>query len=148
MSNFRWSNIPIPQGHVIVLVVGVALHVWLPLDLFEIRWPKHVLGWPLLFMGSLLAAWAVLTIQAMDFRQPTRLIDSGPYQFSRNPMYVAWTVLYVAAAIVVNTWWLLMLLPAVIAFTHYFVIRREEKQLEQQFGEDYRQYCNRVRRYL
>lgn len=41
-----------------------------------------------------------------------------------------------------------MLLPAVIAFTHYFVIRREEQQLEKQFGEQYRQYCAQVRRYL
>ena len=148
MSSFRWSNIPIPQGHVIFLVAGVALHVWLPLKLFEMPWLKHVVGWPLLLLGSLLAAWAVVTIKAMDISKPTSIIDSGPYKFSRNPMYVAWTVLYVGTALLVNTWWLLILLPGVTAFTHYFVVGREEQKLEQKFGEEYSQYCNRVRRYL
>jgi protein-S-isoprenylcysteine O-methyltransferase Ste14 len=148
MSSFRWSNIPIPEGHVIFLVAGVALHVWLPLKLFEVPWLKHVVGWPLVLLGSHLAAWAVATIKAMDISKPTNIIESGPYKFSRNPMYVAWTMIYVGTAMLVNTWWLLILLPGVIAFTHYFVVRREEQKLEQKFGEHYRHYCNRVRRYL
>jgi protein-S-isoprenylcysteine O-methyltransferase Ste14 len=40
------------------------------------------------------------------------------------------------------------LLPILILFTHYFVIRQEERQLEKLFGEPYRQYCARVRRYF
>ena len=63
-------------------------------------------------------------------------------------MYVAWSVIYIGIAMLVNTGWLIILLPAVIAFTHYFVIRREEQQLEKQFGEQYRQYRAQVRRYL
>jgi protein-S-isoprenylcysteine O-methyltransferase Ste14 len=148
MSSFRWSNIPIPEGHVIPLVVGVALDVWLPLKIVDLLWLKHILGWPLLLLGSLLAAWAAMTFKAMDFSQPTGIIDSGPYQFSRNPMYVAWTMLYLGMAMLVNTWWLLILLPAVIAFTHYIVVHQEEQKLEQKFGEEYRKYMGRVRRYL
>jgi protein-S-isoprenylcysteine O-methyltransferase Ste14 len=41
-----------------------------------------------------------------------------------------------------------MFLPMLLIFTHYFVVRQEECQLERQFGEQYRQYRNRVRRYL
>jgi protein-S-isoprenylcysteine O-methyltransferase Ste14 len=148
MSSFRWSNIPIPEGHVIPLLVGVALDLWLPLKLVEILWLKHLLGWPLLLLGSLLTAWAVMAFKAMDFSKPTGIIASGPYQFSRNPMYVAWTMLYLGTAMLVNTWWLLIFLPAVIAFTHYLVVRQEEPKLEQKFGEEYREYCGRVRRYL
>lgn len=88
MSTFRWSNIPIPEGHVILLVGGVALHLWHPLKLFEIPWLKHVLGWPLLLLGILLAAWAVVTLKDMDVGQPTKIIVSGPYAFSRNPIDV------------------------------------------------------------
>lgn len=148
MSSFRWSNIPIPEGHVIPLVMGVALDIWFPLKIVELLWLKYVLGWLLLFLGTALAAWAVITFKAMDFSQPTGIIDSGPYQFSRNPMYVAWTMLYLGLAMLVNTWWLLMLLPAVIAFTHYIVVYQEEPKLEQKFGEEYREYRGRVRRYL
>ena len=132
----------------ILLIVGVALHLWLPLELFEIAGMKHILGWPLLLLGGLLAAWAVATIKDMDISRPTRIIDSGPYRFSRNPMYVAWTVIYVGIAVLVNSWWLLIFLPVLLAFTHYFVVRREEQQLEQHFGKEYRQYYNHVRRYL
>jgi protein-S-isoprenylcysteine O-methyltransferase Ste14 len=148
MSSFRWSNIPIPEGHLIPLVVGVALDSWIPFKIVELLWLKHVLGWPLLVLGSLLAAWAVMTFKAMDFSQPTRIIVSGPYHFSRNPMYLAWTMLYLGMAMLVNTWWLLILLPVVIAFTHYIVVYQEEPKLKQRFGEAYREYSGRVRRYL
>jgi protein-S-isoprenylcysteine O-methyltransferase Ste14 len=63
-------------------------------------------------------------------------------------MYLAWNIVYVATAVLVNTWWLIMLLPVLLFFTHYFVVRQEERQLEQQFGELYRQYRDRVGRYL
>ncbi len=63
-------------------------------------------------------------------------------------MYLAWTIIYVATAVLVNTWWLVMLLPVLQLFTHYVVVRQEERQLERQFGEPYRQYRGQVRRYL
>src|SRR5688500_7569702 len=130
MSSFRWSNIPIPEGHVIPLVAGIALDIWLPLKIVELLWWKHVLAWPLLGLGSFLAVWAVLAFKTMDFSLPREIIALGPYQFSRNPMYVAWTLLYLGVTFLVNTWWLLFLLPVVIAFTHFIVVRHEEQELE------------------
>lgn len=148
MSSFRWSNIPIPEGHVIPLVAGIALDTWLPLRIIHLPWLKHLLGWPLVLLGGFIALWAAMDFKAMDFSQPTAVIDSGPYQVSRNPMYVAWTMLYLGLALLVNTWWLLIFLPAVLAFTHSIVVHREERELEQKFGEEYREYQDRVRRYL
>lgn len=148
MSSIRWSNIPMPEGHVIPLLAGLALHAFLPRTLFGSGWLKHLIGWPPLLLGGLLAAWAVAVSGDMDIDRPTGLIVSGPYRFSRNPMYLAWTLIYAGIAALVNTWWLLMLLPLVLVFTHYFVVRREEQRLEQEFGEEYRQYRNNVRRYL
>lgn len=147
MKRFRLSNIPIPEGHVIALVAGIGFHTWLPLRLFEALQIQVVPGWFLILLGVVLAGWAVAAARNMDISKPARVVDTGPYRFSRNPMYVAWTLSYIGIAIVVNTWWLLIFLPALIAFTHYFVIRREEQQLEQHFGKAYRQYCNRVGRY-
>jgi protein-S-isoprenylcysteine O-methyltransferase Ste14 len=99
-------------------------------------------------VGILLAGWAVAAAKDRDIEKPTEIISSGPYAFSRNPMYVAWTLIYLAIALLVNAWWLIVLLPVLILFTHYFVVRQEERQLEQQFGEPYRQYRSRVRRYV
>ena len=54
MRNFRWSNVPIPQSHVIFLLLGMALHLWFPLKAFEFSLLQQVLGWLLLV---LFAAW-------------------------------------------------------------------------------------------
>lgn len=89
MSKFRWSNIPIPEGHVALLVVGIVMHVWRPLRLFRGAWLRQVLGWPLLLIGMVLALWATATFKEMDFSKPTAVMTTGPYAFSRNPMYLA-----------------------------------------------------------
>jgi protein-S-isoprenylcysteine O-methyltransferase Ste14 len=148
MSKFRWSNIPIPEGHVALLVVGVVMQVWHPFRLFRAAWLRQALGWPLLLVGVLLAAWAVAAVGDQAIQKPTEIVSAGPYAFSRNPMYLAWNIIYVAAAVLINTWWLIIFLPVLLLFTHYFVVRQEERQLEQQLGKPYRQYRDRVRRYL
>ncbi len=148
MAAFRPSNIPVPEAHLVLLVFGLALHAWRPLPLIDIPWLMHLFGWPLLLLGFLLAAWAVVTIRDMDISKPIRVVDSGPYRFSRNPMYVAWTAIYLGVALIANSGWLVIFLPVLIVYTHYWVILREERQLEQQFGDDYRMYRDRVPRYL
>jgi protein-S-isoprenylcysteine O-methyltransferase Ste14 len=62
-------------------------------------------------------------------------------------MYVGWTMVYLGVALMAGSRWLLTLLPAVLAYTHRTVLR-EERSLETRFGRDYRQYRERVRRYL
>jgi protein-S-isoprenylcysteine O-methyltransferase Ste14 len=144
----NWSNFPIPEGHVILLILGIALDLWLPIGLFETSPLAYMLGALLLIVGVVLAVWAFVTAGEMEIEKPNLLIATGPFAFSRNPMYLGWTMIYLAAILFVNTCWLIILLPVLLLFTHYFVIRREEQQLQLLFGEQYRQYCARVRRYL
>ncbi len=82
-------------------------------------------------------------------REPTTaLVVSGPFRFSRNPLYVALTLMYAGLAVVANAFWVLVLLVPVLLVLHSGVVRREERYLEAKFGEAYRQYRARVRRYL
>ena len=83
----------------------------------------------------------------VELERPNQVVDSGPYAFSRNPMYLAWTVGYVGVALVAGTAWPLMLLPVVLAVTQV-VVMREERSLERRFGDAYRSYKTSVRRYL
>jgi protein-S-isoprenylcysteine O-methyltransferase Ste14 len=81
--------------------------------------------------------------------QPTTaIVESGPFRFTRNPLYVGLTVLYVGLSLLFNTWWSLFLLVPVGVVMHHLVVRREEAYLERKFGDTYIAYCRRVRRYL
>ena len=75
-------------------------------------------------------------------------MQSGPYRLSRNPMYVALSLLYVSLAALVNVAWPLVLWPAVVASLSSFVIRREERYLSGAFGAESADYRRRVARWL
>jgi protein-S-isoprenylcysteine O-methyltransferase Ste14 len=83
----------------------------------------------------------------VDLERPDQLVDSGPYAYSRNPMYVAWTLSCVGVALVAGTAWPLLLLPVVLIVTH-IVVLQEERNLERRFGAAYQRYKTSVRRYL
>jgi protein-S-isoprenylcysteine O-methyltransferase Ste14 len=144
---WRWGNIPIPEAHLVGLAAGILLQVIRPWRLPWPAWIGHGCGWPLILAGLWLGAWAVRAAARVDLERPAQLVDGGPYAFSRNPMYLAWTVGYVGAALVAGTAWPLLLLPVVLVVTQV-VVRREERSLERRFGAAYRSYKTSVRRYL
>ena len=78
----------------------------------------------------------------------TAIVVHGPYRFTRNPMYVSLVGLYAGVTLFVNSAWPLILLPAVVLLVQRQVIAREEAYLEAKFGEEYRAYKARVRRWI
>jgi protein-S-isoprenylcysteine O-methyltransferase Ste14 len=81
--------------------------------------------------------------------QPTlALVTDGPFRFSRNPLYLAATGLYLGVVLLVDALWPLLLLVPVLAVLRWGVVAREERYLEAKFGEPYRAYKARVRRWL
>ena len=76
------------------------------------------------------------------------LVSDGPYKFSRNPMYLSLTITYVGAALIIDSPWSLICLIPVLAIIKNHVIAREEKYLEQRFGEEYHDYKARVTRWI
>ena len=86
---WRWGNIPIPEAHLMGLGTGILLQVVTPWRLPWPAWIGHGCGWPLILAGLWLGVWAVRAAAAVDLDQPKQLVDSGPYAFSRNPMYLA-----------------------------------------------------------
>jgi protein-S-isoprenylcysteine O-methyltransferase Ste14 len=140
------------------LLYGAAFLVVLAL-----RWlsPMPILGrsvllWPglaIVVLGVGLATWGRRTMSAVgtniDPALPTTaIVDSGPFRYSRNPLYLALTGVYLGLTLAFDTWWgMVVLVPLAIAM-HGGVVRREERYLEQKFGDAYRQYRSRVRRYI
>ena len=145
---------PPPLVYVPPLAAGILLHfMWEPLRFFPNWWIGHAVGWPVIAASVLLAIWAVRTMarggEDLSVYKPTNaIISTGPFAFSRNPMYLPLTLLSVGIALVVNTVWPVVLLPGALIFMHYGVIRREEQYLLRLFGDQYRQYQARVRRWI
>jgi protein-S-isoprenylcysteine O-methyltransferase Ste14 len=147
MAGWRWRNVPLPEPHLGAIAAGVAIGFFVPWRLFPAPWLGHILGWPLIAGGVSLAAWAIGVAGGEDLERPASLVVRGPYALSRNPMYLAWHLLYLGIALALNAAWLLLLLPPVLLLTH-LVIRREEAQLDARLGEVYGEYRDRVHRYL
>ena len=108
---------------------------------------------PLIVVGAILAATAVATLVRaktdLAFTRPTTaIVVQGPYRLSRNPIYLAGTLLFVGVALAVNTLWLLALLPVVILLINSGAVIPEERFLERKFGDEYSEYTSRVRRWL
>jgi protein-S-isoprenylcysteine O-methyltransferase Ste14 len=76
------------------------------------------------------------------------IVRTGPYRFSRNPIYLAFSIFQLGIASWVNSLWLIGTLIAAIAVMASVVIPREERYLERRFGADYLDYKRSVRRWL
>lgn len=146
-AGWRWTNVPVPRAHLAGLVIGGGIGSRWSLGLPLERSHALALGVVLSLAGAAVSAWAVRAAGRVDVASPTGLVTRGPYRYSRNPMYVGWTALYVGVALVAGTAWPLVLLPAVAMLTHRQV-RREERALAKRFDGDYAAYRERVRRYL
>jgi protein-S-isoprenylcysteine O-methyltransferase Ste14 len=89
-----------------------------------VSWPGHVLGWPLVVAGLLAAGWAVWAIGDMDIGSATKIVSAGPHAFSRNPMYVASTLISLGLSLAANSLWPILFLPGALVYTHLFLVLR------------------------
>ncbi len=146
--NIWWRNFPIPEPFVITLALGGILQYIFPISFLPDYDVVNIAGTILIIVGAGLATWAVLASGDNQLRKPMKLLTSGPYAFSRNPIYLSWFMASLGLALFLNSLWLL--LAAIIAFIYMniFILPYEERLLEQNFAEEYPAYRKRVRRWL
>ncbi|TAK87592.1 MAG: isoprenylcysteine carboxylmethyltransferase family protein [Betaproteobacteria bacterium] len=81
-------------------------------------------------------------------RPTTTIVRTGPYRYSRNPIYLSFSLLQLGVAFWVDSLWLLVTLIPAVALMSFVVIPREERYLETRFPSDYLPYKASVRRWL
>jgi len=142
---------PPPLIYGVPLAAGLVLNHYRPwpalsAELARIAGPVFVtLG----FIGlPALLAFLRAGTHPEPWRPATALVLTGPYRLTRNPMYLGLALLYLGISLWVNTVWPLLALPLVLLVIHFGVVRREEAYLERRFGEQYRAYRARVRRWI
>lgn len=134
------------------LFVGLVLHYFWPLRLGAPIWSR-ILGAVIAVAGRIGTQWALRTMRragtnVMPTRPALALVTTGPFHFSRNPIYVAGLITYLGLALAFNTAWLLWLLVPMIAVLYWGIVRYEERYLEAKFGDAYLAYKSSVRRWL
>jgi protein-S-isoprenylcysteine O-methyltransferase Ste14 len=146
---------PPPLAFAIPWAIGWLLNLVSPmpiLGLGEGAW-RWLAGGGLVVLGLALAIWAARTFRRAGtpvnpFEPSSALVRQGPFRFSRNPMYVGMTLLYIGGSTLANTFWPILFLPVSLALISFTVIRREEHYLSTRFGAAYDEYRRQVRRWI
>jgi protein-S-isoprenylcysteine O-methyltransferase Ste14 len=142
-----------PIAWLVAVLAGFALDWLRPLPFVPAALPAHWPGAIVFALALALFAWAVATMIRAGSNVPTSkptttIVESGPYRLTRNPIYLAMVLALLGLAIAFNSLWLLLALAIFAPVIRYGVIAREEAYLERKFGEVYRVYRGRVRRWL
>ncbi len=143
-----WSNVPIPRTISIPLLIGIVAEVLFPIPLLDLSYFFFILAMVLLAIALSSMFWSVREVGKHDISASDALITSGPFSISRNPMYVSWFLVVIAAFCFTGSVWFVLCLAVAWPLTHYTAILPEESVLEERFGDSYVGYCKSVRRYL
>lgn len=143
----------------LIYLAAIALSTALGL-LYPLPWIGGLLGHLLFAIGWLIllgvvALWFT-TYRGMAAEKttihpngiPTHLITSGPFLISRNPIYLANTLLLIGIGLIGGMVWFLLLAFVAAFATSKLAIQREEKILSEKFGKKYRDYAKKVRRWI
>jgi protein-S-isoprenylcysteine O-methyltransferase Ste14 len=142
-----------PIALAIAVAVSLGLTYLRPLPFVPPAMPHIEAGLVLFLVTLLVIRWSAATFrkagtQVLINRAATAIVDTGPYRYSRNPIYVALFLGLVALAIGFDSLWFLAALVVIYFVIRYGVVAREEVYLERKFGAQYLDYKARVRRWL
>jgi protein-S-isoprenylcysteine O-methyltransferase Ste14 len=137
----------------LAVTAGFALNWLMPLPFVPAAMFAGWVGGAVFILAFALFAWAIITITRAGSNVPTNMpatsiVDTGPYRFTRNPIYLGMMLGLIGLAIAFDSAWLLVTLVLFFLVIRYGVVAREEVYLERKFGEVYRGYRARVRRWL
>lgn len=144
---------PPPFLYAGTLLLGLGLDRLWPLSPLLPRVPALAAGAGLLLAAGGLAVSAFRTMarartNVNPYAPTTAIVTTGPFRFSRNPIYLSLMLLYLGVTLLCNALWPWVLLVPLLTVMHWGVIAREERYLDGKFGGEYRQYQRRVRRWL
>ncbi len=144
-----------PYIFLIVLGAGLALEWALPVAVLAppFSGAQFVAGLALFALGGGFGLWGVLTFLREGTNIPPdepalKVVTSGPYRFTRNPMYLGMLIMLLGLALIFSLEWYLLLWLPFFATLHNGVVIREEAYMEKKFGQEYSDLLKRTRRWI
>ncbi|MFW9856936.1 MAG: methyltransferase family protein [Candidatus Thorarchaeota archaeon] len=134
----------------LILALAIGLHFLFPI-IQIIYFPHTLFGIIVIASGITLDIWAVLENYntTIDFNgKATRLVTTGPFQISRNPIYFGGVILSLGIAILLGSLITFVFPAALLWILNRYYIPFEERNLENTFGEEYLKYKQKVRRWI
>jgi protein-S-isoprenylcysteine O-methyltransferase Ste14 len=156
MDATRPNRIPWPPIiYLTSVLAGILLQRVLPLPWFEDSTARMLstIGLLLALVAIGFDLWAMVLFQKhkttiLPNQGATRLITTGPFSWSRNPIYLGNTMLTAAVGLYFGNAWLIILAPIAAYVTQKLAIEREEIHLAAVFGTSWHDYARKVRRWL
>ena len=141
-----------PIWLLLALLASYALDRWMPLVLL-LPVPWSFFGLSPLAVGSVMSfmsagAFRRVGTPVIPFEPSTKLVTSGWFRVTRNPMYLGLVLIQSGVGMLMGSLGAFLPLPILIAILHFRFIRGEERFLEGIFGDEYRGYRTRVRRWI
>lgn len=142
---------PAPILAVGALVIGFLPQLVVPVGGFPTPW-NYLGGSLLVVLGVGLVLSGVLTMRRIDKSpshedEPTTLLTEGPFRYTRNPLYLGITLVYLGVTGLLNSLWPLVPLVALVWYFNRMA-KREEAYLRGEFGDEFRNYADDVRRWV
>ena len=147
-------TMPPPLLFIGTALAALALHFLIRDPTWNLSAPtRHAMAAVLTVLGILLMVGAIRLFARTGtniepWKPTTALVRTGIFKWTRNPMYLSMTVLYLALAVGINSVLAVVLLVPVLLVMRYVVIAREERYLERKFGAEYRHFKAEVRRWI
>ena len=146
----NWRPISIQSSSVLL---GLLLHFFWPVTIPLAAVMGWVAGPAIIGLGAVVIAWSFLQFAKTSTtlrpdRSANTLIRTGPFRYSRNPLYVSVCFLHIGIALWVNSLWLLSMVVVTVVLMSRAVIAPEEEYLEREFGGEYIAFEASVRRWL
>lgn len=146
--------IPPPLLYVLIFIAAIFIQKKIPIDseIFNTTMIKIAgsvfLIIALFFLIRSLRQFFLTKNTVILIKPATSLQTSGIYAITRNPMYVGLAFVYLGITCFIGNWWNIIFFPLLILIVQEYVIKREEKYLEAEFGKQYIDYKSKVRRWL
>lgn len=141
-----------PTHFYIYLIISILLHYALPLKQI-INYPFYLIGFLLFIIGAGLNVWADQSLKKYKTtvkpnEKPAALIVTGAFKISRNPMYLGMALILFGAGFILGSVISFVGVLLFITAMEIMFIPQEEKNLKEQFGEEFEAYKKKVRRWL